>query len=236
MPRPRRTSLLLALACAALLAACGGDDEGGDADLEGVDAAEVLETSAARMEELDSFHFEVEHENGATEIIGGLQMVSATGDVQGAERMRLDVEARFASTNIQTGIVILPGEDYLQNPLTGRWEAQDEIDVSQIFDPASGVTGLMRNVRDAEVVDVESVDGVDSYVIEATIDAGELRSFVSTAEAGREVTARVWVGVDDSLVRRIEVRGPIAPNDADEVVRRITLSEFDEPVEIAPPR
>jgi len=41
--------------------------------------------------------------------------------------------------------------------------------------------------------------------------------------------------VEDLLVRRIEVVRPIAPEDGDDIVRRITLSAFDEPVDIAVP-
>lgn len=218
----------------AFLASCG-DDDGGGGDLADVDADDLLARSADRMEQVDSFHFEVDHENGSTQIVGGIGMQHAEGVVQGAERMQLEVEARFASTNIRTGIVILPGESYLQNPLTGRWQEQ-EIDISDLFDPATGVTGLMRNVGDeVEVVDREEAGGVDSYVIETTVDSGNLTAFVGNAQPGNEVTARVWIGVDDLLVRRIDVVGPLGPSEADNILRRLTLSQFDEPVQITAP-
>src|SRR5690606_3903550 len=138
-------------------------------------------------------------------------------------------------TNIRTGIVALPGEGYLQNPLTGRWERQDAIDVSSLFDPATGVTGLMRSATGVEVVGREGASGVDSYVVEAQVDSGNLQVFVGNATPGNAVTARVWIGVDDLLVRKLEVRGAIARDDAENILRRITLSEFDEVVEITAP-
>lgn len=235
LPLPALIALPLMLIIATgVLVACGEDGSGGD--FSEADADDLLARSADRMEELDSFHFTVEHENGTTEIIGGIGMQRAEGEVQGQDRMRLEVEARFANTNIRTGIVVLPGEAYLQNPLTGRWQAQDAIDISGLFDPATGVPGLMRNVTEAEVVGRESVDGVDSYVLEAKVDSINLRPFVGNAQPGREVTARVWVGVEDLLVRRLEARGPIAANDAEGILRRISLSRFDEPVDITAPR
>ncbi len=231
----RRIAVILVLAttAVALLGACGGDEEAGDfAD---VDARDLLARSADRMEQVDSFAFEVEHENGSTQIVGGIRMERAEGRVQGTERMQLEVEARFASTNIRTGIVILPGEGYLQNPITGRWERQDGIDISSLFDPATGVTGLMRAATDVEVVDREDADGVDSYVVESTVDSGNLQVFVGNAAPGNPVNARVWIGVEDLLVRQIEVVGPLAPNDASDILRRLTLSDFDEVVEITAP-
>jgi hypothetical protein len=216
-----------------LLAACGGGDafEVGD-----VDAQDLLDRSATRMEALRSFAFEVEHENGATEIIGGIRMVSASGAVEGTDRMRLEVLARFANQNIQTGIVITPEGDYLQNPITGRWQRQDNVDISGFFDPASGVTALMRNATEVAVVAGEVFAGVEAYVLQTTLDSGDLRVFVGDAPPGRSVTARVWVGRDDLLVRKIEVAGPLASGDAENIVRRLILSRFDEPAEIAPPR
>jgi len=231
----RRIFALMFVSAFAFLAACGDDEGGGGGDFSDVDADDLLARSADRMEEVESFHFVVEHENGATEIVGGIGMERAEGDVQGTERMQLEVEARFAGTNIRTGIVILPGESYLQNPLTGRWQEQ-EIDISDLFDPATGVTGLMRNVGDeVAVVDREEAGGVDSYVLETTVDSGNLNAFVGNAQPGNEVTARVWIGVEDLLVRRIDVIGPLAPNEDEDILRRLTLSQFDEPVEITAP-
>ncbi|MDA0815380.1 MAG: LppX_LprAFG lipoprotein [Chloroflexi bacterium] len=233
--RRRGSGVLLGVAIVAAFAAASCRDDA-TFDVGDVDARDVLDRSAEQMEALTSFAFEVEHENGATEIVGGIQMVSATGAVQGTERMRLAIEARFANTNIQTAIVILPGEGYLQNPITGRWQREDNLDVSEFFDPARGVTGLMRNVTSVEVVGGEAIAGVDAYVLEARLDSGNLDVFVGNATGGREVRARVWIGVDDLLVRQIEVDGPLAPNDDEEIVRRLILSDFNADVAIVAPR
>jgi len=233
MRRRFASILVLAATAVAVLGACGGDEE--SRDFSDVDARDLLARSADRMEQVDSFAFEVTHENGATQIVGGIRMERAVGRVQGTDRMQLEVEARFASTNIRTGIVILPGEGYLQNPMTGRWQQQDGIDISSLFDPATGVTGLMRAATGAEAVGREDADGVDSYVLESTVDSGNLQVFVGSAAPGNEVTARVWIGVEDLLVRKIEVRGALAPNDAEDILRRLTLTDFDEVVEITAP-
>lgn len=226
-----RLPLVLAAAILLIATACGGD---GGADVGDVDALALLQTSAAAMDAVESFHFEVEHEGGVTEIVRGLGMSRAEGDVVGDDRMRLQVEARFAMTNVEVGIVVLPGQSFLSNPITGRWE-EEEIDISDLFDPAAGVTGIMREVTTAEAVDREDIDGREMVVLEATVDSTHLEPFVSNAEPGQPVLCRVWIAVDDSLVYRLEARGAVAPADSEGMVRRINLSAFNEPVEITAP-
>ncbi len=45
----------------------------------------------------------------------------------------------------------------------------------------------------------------------------------------------VWIGQDDSLLRRARLEGPINNEEGDDIRRQIELSGFDEPVTIEPP-
>jgi hypothetical protein len=228
--RSGRLVLLATLVLAVLTAGCRG---GGD--VEGVDPEALLESAAARMEQVESFHFRLDHQNGTTAIVLGLQMISAEGDVAGPERLRLDVRARAGPLNIDVGIVILPEASYITNPITGRWQ-QEAITVSQFFDPATGMTALMRSVSGARVTGREGVGGAETYVVEADVDSGDLTLFAADAQPGRTLRAKAWIGVDDPLVYRVEVTGATSDLEAPNLVRRLELSRFDQPVEITAPR
>ncbi len=221
----------LALAVAVALAACGDDD---GVAVEGVDAAALLRSAAERTERAQSFHFVLEHENGATQIVRGLEMEHAEGDVAGADRLSVEIKGSIGPLNLEVAIIVIGDDAWITNPLTRRWE-REQISISEVFDPANGVTGLMRAAAGARVAGSERIGGVSTYRLEAAIDSGDVTLF-GDARPGTELRARVWIGVDDLLVYRIELVGAVAAGEADDLVRRITLSRFGEDVEIAPPR
>ena len=74
------------------------------------------------MEQVRSLHFVHEHENGATKIVRGIEMTRAEGDIDGSTRLQVEVEGSFGPFSFKVGIVILPGESWIQNPITERWE------------------------------------------------------------------------------------------------------------------
>lgn len=235
----RRAALLAAALLAALALACGGGDEGGEdgAAPEAApppDAAELIAAAADRMAGVERFHFVLDHTRGATEIVRGIEMRRAEGDIDGPDRLRARVEGGLGPIDIDLGIVVLPDESWIENPLTGRWE-RIEIAIDALFDAREGVAALMRLVRDPAVEGRARVDGVETWRVSATADTDGLAIFPNAAP-GREVRATAWIGAADPLVHRIEVRGPIADGEDRDIVRRLDLGRFGEAVDIVPPR
>ena len=226
--------MLLALASLALLlAACGDDDDTVDA-APTPEAADLDAAAAARMEQVGSFHFELEHENGSTRIVRGIEMQRASGDIVGVDRLRLTVEGSAGPIDFELGIVILPDQSWIQNPITQRWERED-ISVEELFDPASGVVALMRSIGAPVIEGRERIAGVQTYRVRTEVESGALTIFPGAAP-GRLVPAIAWIGVDDPLVYRLEVRGPLSAGEDEGIARRLDLSEFDANFDIAPPR
>lgn len=232
-PALRGAATLVLLLGVLLLAACGGDDEAPPADLP--EATTVLEGAATRMEQVRSLHFVLDHEEGTTEIVRGIAMSHAEGDVVAPDSMQATLEGGLGPVNFEVGVVIIGEDAWIQNPLNRRWETED-ITIDEVFDPREGVVALVRSAQSPTVADIEEVDGVDCYRVEATLDSGDLTLLPEDPAPGRSVPTVAWIGVEDQLVRRIELRGPVARGESDELVRRLTLSRFDEDIAIVPPR
>jgi hypothetical protein len=230
MSGTRRIALVALGVVALLLGACGGGNS-----VEGVDAEAVLAGAAERMDRVEAFHFVLTQENGTTRILMGLELVSAEGDIAGTDRAQMEIRARLGTSNLRLGIVILPEQSYITNPLTGRWQ-REEVSLAAFFNPEAGVTALMRSVTAASVSRTERIGDIETYRVDATVDSGSLDLFAPDAPAGRPLQARAWIGVEDALVYRIEIEGAVTPEEAENTLRRLDLSRVDQPVEIVAPR
>ncbi len=237
---------LLAIVLALAAAACFGGDEEPAAPTATptatsmpvptptpVDPAAVVHESADRMEGIQRFHFTLDHENGASEIVRGIMMVYAEGDFDGAERMRAEIEGALGTVKFETAVIVLPEGSWLKNPFDRSWEAE-EISIEEFFDPQNGVAALMRQVTEPTLVGREEFGGVETYRIDVLADSGDLAIF-PTAEPGFEVRATLWIGVDDLLLYRVDVLGAISEDEESDILRRLELSRFGEDVDIAPP-
>lgn len=221
---------VLALVAAALIgAACGGDDEPATTE----DPRALLERSAAAMDGVRSFHFVLTFEGGAAEIVRGLQMTRAEGDYGGAENFSLQTRVRLGPIDADVGIRIVEGESWITNPLTGRWE-REEISVDQLFDLSTGVTALMRSAENPTLGGTQEIDGVTTQRVNATLSSDDF-TLVPGTRAGETLNASAWIGVEDALVRRLEVSGRLFDATTEGTVR-LDLSRLNEPVTIEPPR
>lgn len=229
---PRRLLVLLTASASLLLAACGGGDA--DVDTSEVDVAALLLASADRMEQEPAFHFDLEIENGRIQIVRGINIERAEGDIAAADRVYFKIEARVGPLLAELEIIVLPDEGWITNPLTGRWERED-IDVAQFFDPTDGITAVMRAITDAEITATETINGVSTYRVETAVDSSLLTLF-GNPQSGVELQLKAWIGIDDPLVYRIEVVGGVMAREEANLIRRLNLSQFGADFDIQPPR
>ncbi len=228
MPRAL-TGVLAAAALLAIASACGGSKD------EGPTAEELLRTSVEQTGAVTSFHFTLDQQNIPKTTVG-LQLTAAEGDAVVPDRARADVTGNFSGFTLATQIVAIGDEVWFKNPLSGAW---DSIDVSTtpeaLLDPAGGVLGVMSNVVGPTDEGTEDVDGVTLRRISGTVAAADVAPLFAVGASDRDVPVTLWVGDDDHLPRRIEVKGPIADGEPDDALRVVEVSRFDEPVTIERP-
>jgi hypothetical protein len=227
--------LLPALVLGVFLAAgCGGGDgDGGNGGAPLPAAEDVLAGLVTQVDALTTFHFRLEHENGTSPIPLGLELKTAEGDVVVPDRMKAELDAEAV---VQVEVIGVGDKGWITNPFDRKWQPLPEgTNIRDVFDPAAGVKAVVGALTSVEVIDEEKVAGVSTYLIEGEVDSGVLEAAAPVAEPGLTVVVKAWVGSEDSLPRRIRLEGPFAPGEPANIVRKLELSRFDEPLTIEPP-
>lgn len=223
----------IALVLVALLFACSSSKEADDEPLPAAD--QILRSAEDAISELNSFHFQLEHENGTSALPLGLRLLSAEGDVASPDRLKAKVRARSGSLVVDVDIVSVGSRTWLKNPFTRQFQELPDTSLQDITNPLALIQVLTRDLRKAEVEGREKVDGVDVYHVTGTIDSAALGA-VLPVEPGHSVAIDLYIGEDDSLPRRVDFDGPLTSSDANDIRRRVDFSRFNQTVEITAPR
>ena len=226
--------LLGAAVLAILLCACGGGGNNSD-EGDAADATVLLQQAADAVKALQSVHFKLDHENGTSPLPLDLRLVGAEGDVVVPDRLKAEIRARRGALNFDVDVISVGGKTWITNPFSGRFEELPNTDIRDVLDPIGLITVLTQELKDPKAGDGQELDGVDTSKVSGTIDSASLDG-VLPVEAGRAVDLEMWLGKDDSLPRRVRLKGALTAADEGSTVRRVDFSRFNEKVEIVAPR
>jgi hypothetical protein len=228
--------LIPALLIALLLAACGGGSDKKASETPTPPAAEVISKAADAATALQSFHFRFTNQNGTTPLPLNMGLETAEGDVAVPSKLSADVKAKAGGINVSVKVIGIDDQTWVTNPFTREWQKLPGATIRDFADPATLVISLLPDIKDPVIVGQTDIDGAKTYDVQGTIDAGALTDALGFARPGHEVKVEAWIGVDDSLPRRIKLTGALTSEEDANIVRQVDLSRFNQPVDIQPPK
>lgn len=212
-------AVLLGVVTAA--AGCSGNRDG---DLP--DGAELLQAAADEMAGVETVAIRLEADTDLAELpvreVDGV--LTRAGEAEGTA-----VVEQFGQV-LEVQFVVI--DDTFHYQLLGGWqelplaEATDFYDPTAVLDPDRGVAQLLRTATDPTV---ERRDG-DTYEVTATFDAGAAAVVPGAVDGAR---GTVWIGVDRPLLH--QARFPVPAGDGEVGTLTVSLSQFDQPVDIRAP-
>ena len=233
---PRMLCALI-VATIALAAACGRNSDEGSLAIAvpsptPVNPQVVLERSGEVMEALESFHFRLTHESGGTPIGQGLVIREVQGDVARPDKISLEVSGLAGSFAMRLSLITIGDNGFISNPITGEWEpVPAEVSPLGFFEPTRGVSEIMRRIESPRLISTDD----DSYTISGTIASEGLASLFGAVEEGNSIDIDVVIDATSLFLLEARLEGRITASEEDGVIRIITLSRFNEPVEIESP-
>ncbi len=203
----------------------------------GLSVEEILSRAADRFEILQSFHFKMTHDGGATPIALGLEMETVEGDVVAPDRMAVTIEAKASGLFFEVEAITMGDDTYMTNPFTQKFEnLSDTTTVGGFFDAADGVGSIITTATNPFVLSIEALSGVPVYRLGGMVRSEDLQSISPSATEGNVLEVELWIGQEDFLVRKLTLDGRITEEEEEGIVRTIILSRFDEAVTIERPR
>src|SRR5215472_12662590 len=169
---------------------------------------------------------------GAGIVVGGLTLSSATTKVQVPGESDTTIKVKQGDFLVDVRVVTTGGHIYLRLPFSQFTEvtpeqAKEVPDLSQLFDPKSGLAAALPQGTNTRSLGTEQISTT------STADqVGQLLGGV--AKPAGDVQATIWVGQSDHYVRRVTLSGPLLEAGKNVQVE-VDLHDFNQPVSIATP-
>ncbi|HWV36755.1 MAG TPA: LppX_LprAFG lipoprotein [Thermomicrobiales bacterium] len=207
------------------------------------DAVKLLDASAKAMAALQTFHFDVETTRGESSAMG-LNLKRISGDVRRPADFQAEVSVDVPFGSITVRAIGINGTFYIEDPFSqeGGWRTFSAgSDIMALVNPDIIILMAVRLLSNAKIDGSEKFNGTDAQRVVGEVDfqrvAGELggdASGLADQLAQGPIPVTVWIDADN-LILGMEIDGPLLAAESDAVVRLVSFSAFDEPVEIDAP-
>lgn len=230
----RSVILVLAILTTLALAACSG----GSQPTSDVDAKSVVAEAVPAMQALKSFHFvyEVVKPQSAAPA-QRFEIAKITGDVTADGKMKAAIDVLQNGVPLQVNFVALGDIHYIQDPTSEIWQG-----VPAAMSPvgkinlSTGAIQILQKIDKLEYVDTQDVGGAKTNHLKGLVAPAEVANIVGSVSGTEPFAGEIWIGVDDHLVRRIQIVGAATAGEDPKTVRTIDISAFDQPVTIEAPK
>ena len=202
------------------------------------DPRELLDRAAEALRGVTSVHYTLSHEEGGTDLGGGLELRAVEGDAAFPARARLSARAVLREFNVNMEIGILQVEDqaFMRGPIGQQWRQVSPGSLPFLFaDMNNSVADALEAAEGVSLTGVGEVDGIPVYRLKGRVPTEALRGLVPGALSGDLLDLEVQIGQDDALPRTVRLVGMLLSQDPPDMVRVLQLSNFNAPVTIEPP-
>lgn len=210
-------------------------------------AVDLLTDAVTAMNDLETFAFEVVTARGESTILEGFTLEGISGVVRRPADFETVISVAIPLATLELTAVSVNGELWLQLPTIegiagGGWESLgSSTGILSLVNPDVLILESVQYIDDAEIDRDGEVDGVPVTFVMGSVDFRAIAAELIDDEMGlpteiAEGPVRVTIAVDETaLVREIEIMGPLLTSETPDVIRVVTFSAFDEPVEIQEP-
>jgi hypothetical protein len=213
------------------LAGCGSAPQN-------VDPKTVLADASAKMKQLAGFHFlyQVHTPESALSNVGG-GIVKVDGDINAAGNMKATVQLIAGGLLVNVDFVALSDIQYIKYPVVNKWQAMKPADspIGALNLSAFSIR-ILDQIASTSYEGTDKKDGVKCYHINGMVAGAEVQAIAGSVDPTKLFETDIWVGIDDGLLREVDLTGPMGSKEVNGTWRSIMLSNLDVAVDIKAPQ
>ena len=223
--------VLVCVVLALVLGACGKEQPGAELP----NGRRLLTDSAAAMDGVNSLRFLL---NVQGDRPSNFQITDASGAITRDGGVTATAKVLQGGQLVEYEYIVTGNIPYLKGP-TGGFRQVPEAIYNRIFNPTGLLAGerslpnALRKVTEATTEEEEEVEGVDTYRIKGKLNPAQVEG-LSLLASGRVSETTLWVSKENKQLVRARMPFTVAGQEGETVVT-VTLSNYNEPVDIRPP-
>jgi hypothetical protein len=211
------------------------------------DPAALLVETAENLRQARSFNFVLEHEAGSI-YVSTVQAKAtvAKGGWNAEQGAQMTIDAYLVSgpdapaedgTYVELRMAVTPDSYFLTDPLSGHWTKRP---FSSISIPITELNNIIAaaaadSIANPVLVGKEEIDGKSAYKIAGDAPATVMDWLLLFPVEGQRVDVEIWTDAEEKILRQARIIGPIGEFDDANAVRKVTVSDYNAPVEIEIP-
>ena len=199
------------------------------------DPKDLIKQTSVVMRQLEHFHFRLHHEKGSLELAPNLLIDEVEGDLSRPDRMSINFSGSLGELAVQTKLLTIGESTFITNPLTGKWESGPTgVNALGFFSPQTGISAILSQLDLSTFEGSVEISG-ETYTLSGQLPVEALSSLVGETLTKLTVTVELIIDMDSHHLLLARLDGQVTPTDTGEVVRVVTLSNFNSPVDIERP-
>ena len=194
---------------------------------------DVIANAIDSLVDAGSIWFLLEHENGFTEALGGLELTRVEGAIT-ETGMSITAEANLGRIYIEVDAILIGTSTWLTNPLTGEWELlPNEENPIGFLQPIAAVRGVLEGLTAAEFI--EPPETGSDYLMRSPLRAEALKSLLGEIIPDGTGIAEVVIDHETFEMKSARITGALQIRDSDSTVRILEMSRYGEAFVIEQP-
>ncbi len=198
---------------------------------------ELLASAREKLAAISSVKFRMTDELQTGSKFFNTTLKSVEGEVSASDSMRMAVDVESPVFGfIEIEIVAVGDQSLMKFSRDAPWLPLSLDDVPFNF-RGMGFTlsELVPLLKAPSKVGQESVGGVQTILLEGTLQSEDLSNLITSTDAGHTVMLSLWIDETEHTLKQLRITGQVFNDDGPETRRLIVINEINVPIDIQLP-